>query len=98
MLLTAAPNFGPVNIEGVMVSIHPDLLVTSGERVGAGMLRVAKRFDAEACKLDVTKLRKGEQRRELNRYLIALMQLWLEAQAGAHGTPDPDLCFVADVR
>jgi hypothetical protein len=32
------------------------------------------------------------------RYLVAEMQLLLEAQGGRLGTPDRDLCFVADVR
>jgi hypothetical protein len=32
------------------------------------------------------------------RYLVAMEQLLLEAQKGALGVVDRDLCFVADVR
>jgi len=98
MLLVEPPNFEPVDIEGVAVSIHPDFLVQNGDRVGAGMLRVAKSPDPAACAKPETAARRGDQRRELARYLIAIMQMLLDAQNGAHGIPDPDLCFVADVR
>lgn len=99
LALSEPPHFDFLEIEGVMVSIRPDLLVTgAGGRVGAGMLRVAKAPDPDACKGEDTRERRGHHRRELARYLVAQMQLLLDAQKGEYGTPDRDLCFVADVR
>jgi hypothetical protein len=99
MALSEAHRFGPVDIEGVSVSIHPDFLVSGGRtRIGAAILRVAKAPDPDGCKLDETKRRRGEHRREMARYMVALLQMWLEAHDGSIGIPDRDLCFVADVR
>jgi len=98
MPLSEPPDFESIQIEGVTVSIQPDFLVRVGGRVGAGMLRVAKAPDPTACKKDDARDRREHHRRELAFYLIALMQLLLDAQEGALGTPDRDLCFVADVR
>lgn len=101
MSLAAAPNFEAIDIEGVTVSIRPDFLVgggRQGQRLGAGMLRVAKAPDPEACKLQATKERRGEHRREMARYLVALMQILLEAQDNSLGTVDRASCFVADLR
>lgn len=99
MALSEPPDFEMLEIEGVMVSIHPDMLVSGARgRVGAAMLRVAKAPDPDACTKDETKQRRGQHRRELGRYMVALLQLLLDAQKGKLGTPDRDLCFVADVR
>jgi hypothetical protein len=101
MALSPPPNFDAIDIEGVTVSIRPDFLVGSGhrgQRVGAGILRVAKAPDPEACKLQTTKERRGEHRREMGRYLIALMQILLDAQDGACGIVDRKLFFVSDLR
>jgi hypothetical protein len=99
--LITPPNIEAIDIEGVTVSVRPDFLVgggTRGERVGAGILRVAKAPDPGACKLQATRERRGEHRREMARYLVALMQILLEAQDGAFGTVDRDLLFVSDIR
>jgi hypothetical protein len=99
MSLSEPPDFAMIEIAGVMVSIQPDFLVHgSGGRVGVAMLRVAKSPDPVACKTDDGRDRRGHTRRELARYLVAEMQLLLEAQNDRLGTPDRDLCFVADVR
>jgi hypothetical protein len=99
MALSEPPDFDSIEVEGVMVSIKPDFLVTGGRgHIGAGILRVAKAPDPDACAKDDTRERRGHHRRELGRYLIALLQLLLEAQKGQLGTFDRDLCFVADVR
>ncbi len=99
MALSEPPDFDAIEVEGVMVSIRPDLLVQgSGGHVGAAILRVAKAPDPAACKTDEARDRRGNHRRETAHYLIALMQMLLEAQDGELGTPDRDLCFVADVR
>ena len=84
-----------------MVSIRPDFIVGGGggrNRVGAGVLRVAKAPDPSGGKRPETRLRRGEIRREMARYIVAMQQLLLEAQKGVLGVVDRDLCFVADVR
>src|SRR5262249_7706622 len=46
MALSEPPDFDPIEIEGVTVSIQPDFLVAGGrDRIGAGILRVAKAPD-----------------------------------------------------
>jgi hypothetical protein len=100
MALSEPPNFDAIEINGVMVSIHPDMLVGGGghARVGGCILRVAKAPDPSEGKRPETKARRGEIRREMARYLVAMLQLLLDAQGGALGVPDRNLCFVADVR
>jgi hypothetical protein len=99
LALSEPPDFDPIEIEGVTVSIQPDFLVGGGRgRIGAAMLRVAKAPDPAACKREDARDRREHHRRDMARYLVALMQLLLDAQKGALGIPDRDLCFVADVR
>lgn len=101
MTLSKPATLDPIEIEGVMVSIRPDFLVGGGggrNRVGAGILRVAKAPDPSGGKRLETRLRRGEIRREMARYMVAMQQLLLEGQKGALGIVDRDLCFVADVR
>lgn len=99
MPLLEPPRLAPLVVEGVMLSIRPHFLVKAADgRIGAGMIRVAKTPDPEDCKLDVTRERRGEERREMSRYTVAMLQLLLEAQNGELGIPNRDLCFVADIR
>lgn len=100
MALSEAPTFEAIEIESVMISIRPDFIVGGGapNRVGAGILRVAKAPDPAGGKRPETRERRGEIRREMARYMVAMQQLLLEAQKGALGVSDRDLCFVADVR
>ncbi|WP_148311244.1 hypothetical protein [Methylobacterium oryzae] len=99
MPLQECPRLAPLVIGTVTVSIKPHVLVRSADgRVGAGIIRVAKTPDPDACKREITRERRGEERREMNRYTVALLQLLLEAQDGALGVPSRDLCFVADIR
>lgn len=99
MGLAECPRFESIEIEGVTLSIHPDFLVSGGGRfIGAGMLRVAKAPDPDACRLAETKRRRGDHRREMALYMVAMLQMLLDAQGGAYGTPSRDLCFVADLR
>jgi hypothetical protein len=87
MALSAAPDFDAIEIEGVMVSIQPDFLIGGVGLIGAAMLRVAKAPDPASCKSDEGKDRRGNVRRELARYLVAEMQLVLEAQTGNSALP-----------
>lgn len=99
MPLQECPRLAPLAIEGVTVSVKPHFLVRSADaKVGAGIIRVAKSPDPEACKREITRERRGEERRELNRYTVAMLQLLLEAQGEALGVPSRDACFVADIR
>lgn len=97
--LSEPPNrFAPLVVAGVSLSIQPDFIVNAGVgHVGAGMLHVAKTPDLSDCRPE-TRERRGEHRREVARYLVAMLQMLLDAQDGAYGIPDRDLCFVADVR
>lgn len=99
LALREATKSEPLIIEGVSVSIRPDFIVDGGKgRVGAGLVRVAKAPDPADCKRDETKRQRGEHRREMGRYLVALLQLLLDAQGGSLGIVERSLCFVADVR
>jgi hypothetical protein len=90
--LEAPPLFAEMSIAGVAVSVQPDLLVrgtaSNGEPgVGAAMFRVPK-----------APKRRGDHRRELAWYVIAMMDMLLAAQANSLGKADRNLCFVADIR
>ena len=99
MALREAPRFDAVNIEGVTLSIRPDFLVAGPtSRVGAGIVRVAKAPDPTDCKMDETRQRRNDHRREMARYIVAMLQLLLEANSRVVGPVDRELCFVADVR
>lgn len=99
MPLSEPPRLDPLLIEGVALSIRPHVLMgADGGRIGAGIVRVAKSPDPDSCKLEHTRQRRGDERREMNRYTVAMLHLLMEAQSGALGTPDRSLCFVADVR
>lgn len=101
--LSKPPKFNEMNIEGVSVSIRPHFLVdatgTKGrQRIGAGLLRLAKAPDPAACKLEETRRARGDHRREMARYLVAMLQMLLEQQWPEPQKVDRDLCFVADLR
>jgi hypothetical protein len=97
--LVAAPEFDPLDIEGVAVSVRPDFLVqTVNGRVGTGLIRVAKAPHPLDCKTDETKRERMEHRRDMARFMIAMFHMQLDKQGGAYGTPDPALSFLADIR
>jgi hypothetical protein len=98
MALSKPPTFDAIEIEGVIVSIRPDFIVGGGggqNRVGAGILRVAKAPDPAGGKRPETRLKRGEIRREMARYLVAMQQLLLDAQNGALGIPDGNFASLA---
>lgn len=100
--LSAPPRFEAMMINGVSLSVHPDLLVRvdspKGPRIGAVMIRLAKTPDPSDCKMEAKALQRQEHRIETARYIVAMMQMVLEDQAGHLGTVDRDILFVADVR
>jgi len=101
LALKEAPRFDEIKIEGVAVSVQPDFLIqpvpTNGkQRVGALMLRLQKAPDPNAARI-ATREQRGEHRREMARYMVAMLQLLLE-QHPELGEFDRDLCFVADAR
>lgn len=101
--LSEAPRFDEMEIEGVGLSVQPHFLVQTvpqkgKAKIGAVMLRLAKAPDPAAFRTEPTRAAKGEIRREMARYLIAMMQMLLEEQAADRGEIDPDLIFVADIR
>jgi hypothetical protein len=87
--------FQPLIIEGVEISIQPDLLIDRGTRIGAMMFRVAKSPDHLGCSKETTRLRRIEQRREMGRYLATMMEMLLD---GGDRPIDRNFVFVADTR
>jgi hypothetical protein len=81
--LTEAGRFPELNVEGVAVSVQPDLLIEPTaldgvRRVGGLMFRPQKAPDPEACRLDETRRQRGEHRREMARYMAVLLYMLLE--------------------
>jgi hypothetical protein len=103
MALSDAPRFAALDIEGVKVSIQPTFIRQGnipgiGNCIGAGILRLAKTPDPDDCKTPKTRTTREDVRREMARYMVAMLQLLLEDQAGELRSPHRDLCFVTDLR
>jgi len=97
--LTKSPSFTPVKIQGVEVSIQPDFLVEPPDgRIGAAMLRVTKAPDPDAVRGPAKKEERGDHRREMARYMVAMLEVLLNEQEAYRGRVDRDLIFVSDVR
>ena len=101
--LEAPPRFEPLNVHGVAVSVQPDLIARfkpnrEGASAAAGFIRLAKVPDPNSAKLEETRTKRGEHRREMARYMIALSQLLLEEQGSSLGSIERAECFVADIR
>jgi hypothetical protein len=98
--LIRAPKFEPLMIGGVAVSIQPDFLVEPpiGGRIGAAFLRVTKAPDPDAVRLQAKKEERGEHRRDMARYMLAMLELLLGAHPGYVNRVDRGLLFVSDVR
>jgi len=92
-----------MQIEGVEISVQPDLFVQSGstkqrERCGLIFFRPQKAPDPAASRLEETKRAKGDHRREMARYILALGQTMAEATFSEGRIFDRDSSFVADIR
>lgn len=94
--------FAPVVIDDVSVSIQPDLLIRPAvhggvERTGVVMFRPHKAPDPDACRLEETRRQRGEHRREMGRYMLALAHLLIDENP-QYGILDRENSFVADIR
>jgi hypothetical protein len=100
--LSTTPRFEALSVNGVALSVQPDLLIrvegAKGARLGAVMLRLAKAPDPNDCVKEKTRTERLEHRRELAAYLAAMMQMLLEREAREGEVVDRGLIFVADVR
>jgi len=97
--LEKPPKFEPLDIAGVAVSVQPDFLVRPiGGGVGGAFLRVTKAPDPDACRTEAKKHERGEHRREMARYMLALLELVLRGRPEFSGNVDRSLLFVSDVR
>jgi len=96
--LFEAPRQVPLNLNGLLLSVQPDLLnCGKGSKFGAVLFRPQKAPDPSACRLEETRRQRGEHRREMARYMLVMSQLALENQADL-GQFDRSLSFVADIR
>lgn len=99
MPLIKAPRFEPLSVQGVSLSVQPDFLVSPPDgRIGAAILRVTKAPDPDACRLESTKRERGDHRREMARYLVAMLEMTLRVHPEYAAKLDRDLLFVSDVR
>ncbi len=97
-----APRFPPIGIHGVELSVQPDVLVQrqgkDGQLIGVIMFRPQKAPDPDDCRLEATRRERGDHRREMARYMLAMAQLMMERQGQTFGQFDRDRSFVADIR
>ncbi|MBE2993244.1 hypothetical protein IFR23_14660 [Sphingomonas sp. CFBP 13603] len=98
--LCTTDRYQPLIIEGVRVSIQPDLLIrpqdSDGGKLGVVMFRPQKAPDPEACRLEETRRQRGEHRREMGRYMLAMAHLLVDDQPG--WSFDRVQSIVADIR
>jgi hypothetical protein len=92
----------PLLIEGVLVSVQPDLLVqplviAKKKAVGAILFRLSKGIDHDSAKKAETREKRVEQRREMARYSALLASMILEKQFGHLGEVSLRHCFAVDV-
>jgi hypothetical protein len=99
--LEECPRLAPINVSGVVLSIQLDLISRTGSsrpKSGGIIFRPQKAPDPAACRLEETKRQRGEHRREMARYMLAMVQMLFEERAETLGEFDRDAAFVADIR
>ncbi|HEX7850999.1 MAG TPA: hypothetical protein VF485_14815 [Sphingomonas sp.] len=101
--LEQTERFPVLPINGVSVSVQPDLLIKpggadEGKMVGVVMFRPQKAPDPESCRLEETKRQRGEHRREMGRYMLALAHLLIDTHGKELGGFSRELSIVADIR
>lgn len=98
-----APRLPALDIGGVALSVQPNLLIVPPAKrgkqiVGVVMFRPQKAPDPAACRLEETRRQRGEHRREMGRYMLAMAQLAVETHGQSYGAFDRESSFVADIR
>lgn len=84
------PGFAPISINGLPVSVYPDLVSGSAfppedkKKVGLIFIRAQKRPDPSDCKREEVKEGRQAYRREVLSYMLVLGDMMLRA----NGTPD----------
>jgi hypothetical protein len=97
--LSVAERFPMLEVAGVTVSVQPDLIVgPSNGKVGVVMFRPQKAPDPESCRLEETKRQRGEHRREMGRYMLALAHMLIDEHGVELGKFDREASFVGDIR
>jgi hypothetical protein len=99
--LEECPRLAPINVSGVVLSVQLDLVSrtgTSKPKSGGIIFRPQKAPDPGACRLEETKRQRGEHRREMARYMLAMVQMLFEERAETLGEFDRDASFVGDIR
>lgn len=96
--LEECPRLAPMKVEGVILSVQIDLLVRSRTKTGGIMFRPQKAPDPASCRLEETKRQRGEHRREMGRYMLAMMKMLFDERADTLGTFDRETSFIADIR
>lgn len=98
-----APRFEPLNVQGAMLSVQPELLAGSafppkGERIGLVFMRPQKRPDPDECKTEKTRAERQEFRREVARYMLVMGWMLLKANGVKEELIDLKKMFVWDLR
>ncbi|MDA9448490.1 MULTISPECIES: hypothetical protein [unclassified Bradyrhizobium] len=102
--LLQAPPFELCNINGVSVSIQPDLIVGTAfpppakEAIGAVFIRLQKAPDPDACKTEETKVIRQEYRVELAKYMLVLGWMNFKDCGLSEGQIDTKKMSVWDIR
>ena len=97
------PKTAPLSIEGVLVTVDPNLLIhpldISGEtRVGGIILRLSKGVDPDAAKRKATKDERADRIREMARYTACLLAMQLETSFSHLGSVSPEHCIAVNAR
>jgi hypothetical protein len=98
----APPKSPPLKIEGVLVSVKPNLLIhpleiAKKKRVGGIIFRLSKSIDHESAKKESTIAKRKDLRREMGAYVAMLLAMNLEKHLAHLGSASSDHCLAVDV-